>query len=169
MKCSKILTVLEFAGNTGKILDYTLELAKKEEAEVCLLHSEPPISGYVYMVPGTGYGGFIGFGEYADVNQEVESIHLEHDRQVLEMLKTKLEKEGVPAEIRLLQGDPAREIRNTALELETDLIVIGTRKQGFFARLLSDNPERSLLRNPPCPMLVIPEDPENPDGESLTF
>jgi len=158
MKCSRILSVLEFAGNTGKILDYTIELAKKEKASVCLLHSEPPITGYAYMVPGAGYGGFLGFGEYADVSQEVESIHLEHDRQALEILKSKLEDNGISAEIRLLQGDPSREIRKTALEMGTDLIIIGTHKQGFFSRLLSDNPERDLLNNPPCPLLIVPEE-----------
>ena len=159
MKCSRILTVLEFAGNTGKILDYTIELALKEKASVCLLHSEPPISGYAYMVPGAGYGGFIGFGEYADVSQEVESIHLEHDRQALEILKKKLEAKGIKAEIRLLQGEPSREIRRTAEEMKTDMIIIGTHRQGFFSRLLSETPERDLLNNPPCPLLIIPEDP----------
>jgi hypothetical protein len=118
MKCSKILTVLEFAGNTGKILDYTIELANKENASVCLLHSEPPISGYAYMVPGTGYGSFLGFGAYAAVSQEVESIHLEHNRQAMEMLKKRLEDKGINAEIRLLLGDPAGEIQRTAGEYD---------------------------------------------------
>jgi len=157
MKCKKILTVLEFSGNTGKILDYTIDLANKENASVCLLHSEPPISGYAYMAPGAGYGGFVGFGTYAVTNQEVESIRLEHDQQVLEILKKRLEEKGIDAEIRLLLGDPAWEIRRTAEEMDTDLIIIGTHHQGFFSRLLSENPERNLINNPPCPLLVIPE------------
>ena len=83
MMYKKIITVLDFSENTGTILDYTADFAKTYDCKVCLLHSEPPVTGYAYISPGLGYGGFLGFGEYASLNQEIESVHLEHDRHAM--------------------------------------------------------------------------------------
>ncbi|MBI9104074.1 MAG: universal stress protein [Spirochaetales bacterium] len=157
MKIKSILTVLDFSENTGRVLDYTAEFAKVENSSIYLLHSEPPISGYAYVSPGLGYGGFLGFGEYASINQEIESIHLENDLHAMKVLKKQLEAKGLDVEIRLIQGDAAIEIEKAVQELKTDLIIMGSHRRGFFSSLLSDKPEEAVLRHCSCPILLVPE------------
>ncbi len=161
MKCKSILTVLDFSDNTARIMDYSIEFAKAEESSLCLLHSEPPITGYAYISPGLGYGGFLGFGEYANLNQEVESIHLKHDRHALELLQKKVEEQGINVEIRLLQGELSGEIRKTVKEIDADLIIMGSHSKSFFEQLMSENPEKTLLRTCSCPLLLIPDEFDN--------
>lgn len=157
MECKRILAVLDFSDNTGKVLEYTRHWACQEKASVCLLHPEPPQSGYAYLAPGPGYSGFLGFGEQAVLNQEVQSVLLDNDRKALELVQKELEKTGINAEIRLLIGDRTEQIVKAAEEFKSDLIIMGGHQQSFFADILFGNNEKTLIRKTPCPLLIIPE------------
>lgn len=161
MECKRILTVLDFSENTGKVLDVAMELADKEKATVCLMHPEPPQSGFAYMTPaGPGFTDFIGFGKQMVIHEDVQSIMLEHDRHALELLKEKVEKKGLNVEIRLLVGDAVSQIVKTAKSFKADLIIMGGHQQGFFADIILGNPEKALIKKTPCPLMVIPEKSE---------
>lgn len=157
MECRRILTVLDFSENTGEVLEQTKHLACQEKATVCLLHPEPPQSGYAYLAPGPGYSGFLGFGEQAQLNQEVQSILLDKDRNALKVLKRELESSGIDAEIRLLIGDRTEQIVKAAEDFKADMIIMGGHQQSFFADLLFGNSEKALLSKTPCPLLIVPE------------
>lgn len=58
-------------------------------------------------------------------------------------------------------GDPAEQIALLWTQLETEIIVLPCRNQrGRLARMLKGSVAESLLRLSPCPVLVIPIDPE---------
>jgi nucleotide-binding universal stress UspA family protein len=71
-------------------------------------------------------------------------------REGMEWLKAR----GLPAEGRLVFGNPLREIPACARELDADLIVIGHRKRGALARWWSDAEDYSLLEAAPCSILA---------------
>jgi len=56
--------------------------------------------------------------------------------------------------IQLASGLPAEEILNAARD--TDLIVVGARGAGGFARLLLGSVSSHLVHHAPCPVVVIP-------------
>jgi len=158
MKCNRILAVLDFSENTGSVLDYTMELASKEKAELCLVHPEPPQSGFVYLTPtGPGYSGFLGFGNYVVTDKDIQSVTIEHDKQALELLKEKMEQKGIKTSAYLLRTDSVSKIVEKADEFEADMIIIGGHQQGFFADLVLGNPEKALIKKANCPVLIIPE------------
>ncbi len=60
-----------------------------------------------------------------------------------------------PANIHLLRGDPCEQICRIAKELEIDLIVIATRGQTGFKHLVLGSTAERVVRNSPCPVLVV--------------
>jgi len=63
----------------------------------------------------------------------------------------------VTIEYRLLEGDPAVVIVETAQETDADLIVMGTHGRAGLTRLVMGSVAEEVLRHAPCPVLTIRE------------
>lgn len=61
----------------------------------------------------------------------------------------------IPHEHRLVEGDPAEKILETARNEGVDLIVMGTHGTTGLARLLVGSVAESVLRQAPCPVLTV--------------
>jgi nucleotide-binding universal stress UspA family protein len=61
----------------------------------------------------------------------------------------------VTIEYRLLEGDPATVITETAEETEADLIVMGTHGRTGLARIVMGSVAEEVLRHAPCPVLTV--------------
>jgi nucleotide-binding universal stress UspA family protein len=64
---------------------------------------------------------------------------------------------GVPLRSRLATGDPADRICAYAREIGARLIAIGSRGHGTVAALLLGSVSNAVVRNAPCPVLVVRE------------
>jgi nucleotide-binding universal stress UspA family protein len=73
---------------------------------------------------------------------------------VLDAGVKRLQGAGCAATNDLKYGNPAEQIVLSAREMEADLIVIGHRDQGSLARWLNGSVGASILRHPPCSVLV---------------
>lgn len=153
-----LLVAVDFTYSTGKLLAVALELAGKCGASVCLLHTEPPDTGYVYYAPGYAYDNLIGYGYELAMSEEVRSVRLEHDRQAMEALRKPFDDRGIPTTVELLSGDVATSVLDRAAELPADMIIVGSQRHGTFYKLLLGSVEDRLLQEAPCPVLVVPSD-----------
>ena len=75
-------------------------------------------------------------------------------QSVLDEGAKRLRGAGCPATNELKYGKPAEQIVLSAAELNADLIVVGHRHQGAFARWLNGSVGESILHEPPCSVLV---------------
>jgi nucleotide-binding universal stress UspA family protein len=66
-----------------------------------------------------------------------------------------LEQRGLTAEFVPSAGHPAEAIVRLARERNADLIVVGTRRKGFFERLVEGSVNQEVLRHAPCDVLVV--------------
>jgi nucleotide-binding universal stress UspA family protein len=66
-----------------------------------------------------------------------------------------LEQRGLEAELVPSVGPPAEAIVRLARQRNVDLIVVGTRKKGFFERLVEGSVNQEVLRGAPCDVLVV--------------
>jgi nucleotide-binding universal stress UspA family protein len=66
-----------------------------------------------------------------------------------------LEQRGLSAEFVPSLGPPAEAIVRLARERNADLIVVGTRRKGFFERLVEGSVNQEVLRHAPCDVLVV--------------
>ncbi len=62
---------------------------------------------------------------------------------------------GVHTKVRLLRGIPAQQINDTARELKSDLIVMGTRGRTGLAHVLLGSTAEGVVRGAPCPVLTV--------------
>jgi len=57
-------------------------------------------------------------------------------------------------------GNPADEIVSAAADYDTDLVVVGARGRGGMSRLLLGSVSEKVLRDAPCPVLIVKERPK---------
>jgi nucleotide-binding universal stress UspA family protein len=61
---------------------------------------------------------------------------------------------GLPVKGKLVWGEPAREIAAYAREIGADLVVVGHRRQNFFARWWSGSTGATLTDQVDCTILI---------------
>jgi len=137
MHATKILFPTDFSPASQEAMSWATSLARDSGATLLIMHvEEPPMA----------YGG----GElYIDVQENeredlrkalVNVVPLDHQ---------------VPFEHKLLVGDPATAIVETADNEHADLIVMGTHGRTGITRLLMGSVAESVVRKANCPVLTI--------------
>jgi nucleotide-binding universal stress UspA family protein len=93
----------------------------------------------------------VGYAEFASY------IGPEEDRgAAMSMLQAlKAPSATVTIEYRLLEGDPANVIAETAQETEADLIVMGTHGRTGLSRIVMGSVAEEVLRRASCPVLTV--------------
>jgi nucleotide-binding universal stress UspA family protein len=66
-----------------------------------------------------------------------------------------LQQRGLSGELVPSVGPPAEAILRLAEERRVDLVVVGTRKKGFFERLVEGSVAQNVLRGASCDVLVV--------------
>lgn len=83
--------------------------------------------------------------------QEAERMASER----LGQARSYLDQRGLAAELVPSVGPPAEAIVQLARQRNVDLIVVGTRKKGFFERLVEGSVNQDVLRRATCDVLVV--------------
>ncbi len=104
---------------------------------------------YVRHVPA-GYSGRPLVGP-----AELERYYRTVERRVTRRVVRALTPLTVPWDLEVGLGDVAREVRRVARERGADLIVVGTRRQGPFARLLAGSVSSRVVHHADRPVLVV--------------
>lgn len=94
-----------------------------------------------------------------NVAAPVESAEAENAKgyasERLEQARNFIAPRTLDAEFVSSVGPPADAIVRLAEERDVDLIVVGTRKKGFFERLVEGSVNQDVLRRAPCDVLVV--------------
>jgi nucleotide-binding universal stress UspA family protein len=104
---------------------------------------------YVRHIPA-GYSGRPLVGP-----AELERYYRTVERRVTRRVVRALTPLTVPWDLEVGRGDVAREVRRVARERGADLIVVGTRRQGPFARLLAGSVSSRVVHHADRPVLVV--------------
>lgn len=146
----KILYATDLSKNSIYAFYYAVDMAKKYDAEIFILHVIEPISA-------SAYGG-----------RTVKLHHDQHEASIT-VIKNRLqkfcnkveEKENLAcvalvAKILVQIGDPAQEILKAADQEGCDLIVLGNHGKGFLERALLGSVSRSVMDRAKRPVFLIP-------------
>lgn len=95
-------------------------------------------------------------------NQAVEELNRELRSDVeaaaderLDDLSTDAQAHGVTVETLIRHGDPAKEILKAAIDIEADMIIMGSHsRQSLLDKLMGDTPA-AVTKRAPCPVLVV--------------
>jgi universal stress protein A len=150
VEIDKILVPVDFSECSQGALDEAIELARKFDAELHLLHCYPihpvgPAAPYDVMLPPS-----------------IEQTIQESARGLLAEWERKVAGRGVKARKHLSPGAPASEISELAHALGVDLIVMGTRGLSGLEHVLLGSVAERTIRRAPCPVLTVKHGPVHP-------
>lgn len=141
----KILTAVDFTDIAIPVLDKAAEIALACHSKVYLLHVSTPSAA------------FIG-------NEIVPQVIMEDDKEEqtritieLQSMARYLEDLGVTVTYELAEGPVADIIMAKAALYNVDLIIIGAHHHGFIYRAFVGSVSSDIIKNPPCPVLIVPE------------
>lgn len=139
----KILVPIDFSQYSDEILAYALEMARKFNASVDLIHVIPNMD---YFTP---YESFMAAENIVAVQKGVEG-EVEKD---LDEVAKKLP--GVDVKKVIRTGVAFVEIIDYVKSEGIDLIIMGTRGRGGLEHIIIGSVAEKVLRKSPCPVLTI--------------
>jgi nucleotide-binding universal stress UspA family protein len=137
----RILVAVAADEIAGQVARVATELAEVLEARVLLVHALPPVPEIAAAIP--------------------EAILIEREdagRAFLDIMSTRFPRERL--ETLMPAGAPDDEIIAAARVWRADLLVVGTHRRGGLARLILGGVAEGVLRQAPCPVLVVPKGAE---------
>ena len=111
---------------------------------------------------------FSGDAPDADVVEMEESLRTDAEATVQERLVQErlhaiaadAQAQGVTVETLVRRGNPAKEILKAAIDIEADMIVMGSHSQHSLLDKLMGNTPAAVAKRAPCPVLVVSHLPE---------
>jgi nucleotide-binding universal stress UspA family protein len=150
----KILCPTDLTGNSKDSVGYAFSLARRNSAQLIILHitSFPTLSQY----PSCELGYFHQWEQFA-CRFKADHVFAEGERRVREFIRAKFaaESDGVEWKPRITLGRVSEEILLAAFQQEVDLIVLARRKGRKLTRLFTRSVSETVSKNAPCPVLSI--------------
>ncbi|MFM9944026.1 MAG: universal stress protein [Bacteroidia bacterium] len=150
-----ILVPTDFSKNANHALKYAIELAKKENAKILLLHAYQT----TYVAPDVPY-------QYAaaifGVAQELAEKKLKS-----QLLKTKAQ--GVQCESLNIEGSIVHTITEVAEKKKPYLIVMGTKGASGFAEVIIGSNTAQVIEKAKCPVIAVPEKTKLSTIENISY
>jgi nucleotide-binding universal stress UspA family protein len=138
----KILIALDGSAASSEAVEFGVQLAAEQDAEVTFVHVVRPLD----VIPMTCFGMAAGAQPHEVAEEE---------RQLLVEAKAAAEQRGVRATAKLLVGDAVDEIVACADNLDVDLIVIGSRGHGTLTSALLGSVSRGVLSESKRPVAIV--------------
>ena len=151
----KILVPLDGSEHSLKALEIAIQIAKKFDGKITLIHVySVTIRPVIMPEPTTLTPPMIPAMTPAEVSKAVEATR-KAGASILTDGEQKVKAEEVQVETLLKEGHTVQEIIRTAKEGKFDLIVIGGRGISKIRELLLGSVTDGVIHHAPCPILVI--------------
>jgi len=140
----KILVPVDFSDLSTDVLEKAGELAKVFNSEVYILHISAPqafLTEDASSLPNIH-------------NPDIEEM-IQEDHDLKAMVHYLLER-GINARSGLIHGPVVSTILREAEKFGADLIIVGTQNHGFLYRAFIGSVSEGVLRNSPCPVMIVP-------------
>lgn len=133
---NRILVTLDTTPTDRAVLDHIRPLARHFNSQIVLLHV------------ATGWAARLH-------KEDAVSPEITQDTQYLQTIAAELQAEGIPTEIHLAYGEPAREIVNWVRREHCDLIAMSTHGHRFLADLFLGTTAHTVQHRVDVPVLLI--------------
>jgi universal stress protein A len=143
---NRILVAIDFSEFTDEVISKAVTLTKALQGRLRVLHVDDS-APYSYTPQ-----------KDVPVEPKPQSVNAPLETNQLEALQTRLAKEPLDADYRVMQGPAADNILSAAREFAADIIVIGAHEHGRIFHCLFDDTTESLIRHAPCPIMVVPHE-----------
>ena len=150
----KVVAVgVDFSPLSHRALQYALGVSAPHDAGVVLVHVAAPDPDFVGMEAGP-----------QSVREDV-ARELREERLALHELAREVESTGRRVQVVMVRGAAVPSLVEVARSVEADLLVMGSHGKGAVKRLLLGSVSEGVLRQAPCPVLVVPDVPRAEEGD----
>lgn len=144
---STLLVPIDFSDITPTVMSHTEILAESLNAEVYLLHVEAPDPD------------FVGYEVGPDTVRDSVAEGIHSDKHAIHRLRDDLRSKNLRVESLTIQGGTVAKIVEEAIRLQADYIVMGSHGHGALLHLLMGSVCEGVIKDAPCPVVVIPATP----------
>ena len=151
-----ILVPTDFSENAENALYYAIDIAKRLNAKIILLHAYQ--SNYTNPYIPLDY-----------IVEENKHLAISSDKQLKEeSLKIK-QVGGVEYECLSIEDSPVEATINTIKEKEIDLVVMGTKGESNFLNTIFGSNTAKIIEKASCPVIAVPEEALYNDIKKITY
>ncbi|MDX1671617.1 MAG: universal stress protein [Balneolaceae bacterium] len=155
MNINTVLFPTDFSDNAEKALPYALEICKRADARLSIMHSaDRPF-------------------DYGSDDEEAHKSHTQNLHRMMDRLveEIKQEKKNRPLQVKtvLESGNTVSSILGQVTQLDADLIVMGTKGASGVKKVLYGSNTTDLILKSKVPVLAIPENVSYHGIEHITF
>ena len=149
----KVLIALDYNPTAQKVAETGYTLAKSLNAEVTLLHvlTDPVFYATSEFSPIMGYDGYVDVSP--TVLDSIEGLK-GASLQYLDKTRQHLGDQSIKTVVK--EGDFADVILETARELQSDIIVIGSHSQKWLENILMGSVTEKVMHLSTIPLFIIP-------------
>lgn len=154
----KVLIALDYDPTAQKVAEAGFSLAKSLNAEVFLLHviRDPTFYSTSEFSPIMGYNG------YVDVSPTVlESVDGLKNASLQYLDKTRQHLGDKTIQTLVKEGDYAETILETAKEIASDIIVLGSHSQKWLENIVMGSVTEKVMNHSSIPLFIIPTRKQN--------
>ncbi|MCX6067441.1 MAG: universal stress protein, partial [Chloroflexi bacterium] len=147
----RVLLVIDGSAASQYTCDYMAAFPLPAGTDIEVLHVVPAVHS-LYLVEPTGLALPV------LTSEDEQRLRLEnevHGKEVLEHVRTQLEKNGLNVNTVLRVGNPGEQILNYVKDADIDLIVCGSRGAGNLTGWLLGSISRDIVQHAPCSVLVV--------------
>ena len=166
-KINKILYATDLSKNSAYALGYAVNSAKRNDAEIVILHVMEVMDTNTYYLMAAHIGQEI----VAEKEKEREDYAKDRLEKRLKVFYDKVRAEDpefadIKVTIEICRGYPAEEILRKADKLNCDVIFMGTHGKGIVSQTFLGSMAKKVLRRTRKPVVIIPLPKEESD---ITF
>jgi len=152
-KVKKVLIALDYNPTAQKVAEVGFSFAKAMNAEVVLLHV---ISDLVYY-SSMEYSPIMGFTGFMDAGPiQIQSTDGLKNAALHFLDKTKQHLGERSIHTLVKEGDFADTILDTAMEMHSDVIIIGSHSRKWLENIVMGSVTEKVLHNTTIPLFIIP-------------
>lgn len=151
----KILVPLDGSEHSVRALETAIEMAKKFDASITLIHVySVSVAPVIMPEPTTLTPSGVPVMTPAEVSKMVDAAR-DVGNRILKDGEQKVESQNIQVEMVLKEGNTVQEITKVANEGRFDLIVMGVKGIGRLRELLVGSVSEGVIKHAFCPVLVV--------------
>ncbi len=141
-----ILVPVDFSDVCDRVVDTAKQYARAFGSRIVLLHICEPEPDFIGYEPGP------------IVVRENMADAMRRDQKTLDELKKKYEEPDLELKALQIQGPAVEKIVSEARQQNAGLLVMGSHGHGAIYNLLVGSVAEGVLKNVPCPVLIVPSE-----------
>jgi len=151
---NNILVAVDGSEHSKKALNYAVELAKKFDGKITLIHAYSTVVSFVPSVDALSAPALTPPASAvvaAKISEESKQI----GKRILDETEQIVKEKGISVEKILREGDAVKEIVAVAQEGKFDLVIVGHRGLSKLKELLLGSVSEGVSHKAPCPVLIV--------------